>query len=78
MRQDYGDIIEVDSGDHILKLSNYTTWVDYLENKNEKMDEEIRSKTRKGMVLGSESFIDTLEIKSGRILSEKQPGRPKK
>lgn len=72
------DIIEIEPGDNILKISGKRTWEEYLTVRNEQEDEIIRSKTIKGYILGSENYIASLEQKSGRSLKEKLPGRPRK
>ena len=62
----------------ILKMSGRESWMDYLAEENERINEIIRQKTLKGSVLGSDQFIDNLEQRTGVILKEGQPGRPKK
>ena len=73
-----GDIIKTGDISKILSMSRKATWKEYLNYNDQTINEVIRSKTLKGVVLGNEKFISALEQKTGIMLKEKQPGRPRK
>ncbi len=52
-------------------------WKSYIQEEDEYTVEKIRSKTQRGSVVGEESFIQMLEVKTGRVLQERKAGRPK-
>jgi putative transposase len=57
-------------------LERFPRWVDYLgKSESNQMRRSIRMHTRTGRPLGSESFIETLELKTGRSLKPRKPGR---
>lgn len=68
-------IICTGPGDKILKISGKNSWIDYLSESSEKINEIIRQKTLKGSILGSDEFIDNLEHKTGLVLKEARPGK---
>ena len=53
-------------------------WKKYLTEEDEEMVDEMRLKTKRGMVIGTKSFIKNLEKKLKRSLKCLNPGRPKK
>ena len=57
---------------------NSLQWKEYLGEADTEMVEEMRLKTKRGLVVGSESFIKRLEKKLNRPLKCLNPGRPKK
>ena len=57
---------------------NSSQWKEYLCEADTEMVEEMRLKTKRGLVVGSESFIKRLEKKLNRPLKCLNPGRPKK
>lgn len=71
-------IIHTNSVHKILKMSGKESWIDYLTEDNEKLNDIIRRKTLKGIVLGSDQFIGDLEERTGIKLKEGKPGRPYK
>jgi len=52
-------------------------WENYLKEEDLEMCQEIRIKTHKGLVVGSEGFTNRLENILGRSLVCRNPGRPK-
>ena len=52
-----------------------TDWQEYLNHSDAMMEEKMRVKTKKGLVIGSEEFIAELEQKTGLYLKEKKVGR---
>lgn len=52
-------------------------WKEYLQAEDEPVEEELRLKTQRGLVLGSSKFIKRLEQKLERSLACRNPGRPK-
>jgi len=57
---------------------NPSQWKEYLNEADMEMVEEIRLKTKRGLVIGAEAFIKRLEKKLNRSLKCLNPGRPKK
>ncbi len=57
---------------------NFRNWKKYLIEKDFEMEQEIRNKTQKGLVIGSLDFIIKLEEKLGIVLRELKAGRPRK
>ena len=53
-------------------------WIEYLKEPDQEMVDEMRSKTQKGHVIGSEKFIEEIQNKLNRSLTYLAPGRPKK
>jgi len=53
-------------------------WKEYLQAEDEPVEEELRLKTQRGLVLGSSKFVKRLEQKLERSLACLNPGRPKK
>jgi putative transposase len=53
-------------------------WKEYLMEGDSRMDDEIRVKTQRGFVVGSEQFIKGVEAKLNRSLACLNPGRPVK
>ena len=54
-----------------IKLANYKTiklkeWRDYLKENDSEMTDEMRLKTNKGLVVGTDKFIKTLETRLNR------------
>jgi len=71
----YNVIQLADAGDFI-EIGN---WKNYLYSKEDgNFLDEIRDRTRKGLVLASEIFIDTIEKDFGIKITRNGPGRPKK
>ena len=66
-----------------IKLVNYKAiklkdWRDYLKEDDPDMVDEMRLKTNRGLVVGTDRFIKTLEKKLGRSLKCLRQGRPEK
>ena len=53
-------------------------WKEYLQAEDEPVEEELRLKTQRGLVLGSSKFVKRLEQKLERSLACLHPGRPRK
>ncbi len=53
-------------------------WKEYLTEEDVAMEQEIRLKTQRGLVVGEEKFIKKIEDKIQRSLKCLNPGRPKK
>ncbi len=62
------EILEMDPGE----------WKQYLKEDDVEMAGEIRLKTKKGLVVGAEAFIEKLEKKLNRSLKRTSRGKPKK
>jgi len=67
----------------LIKLKAYNgikkdEWKEYLKEDDPKMNDEIRLKTSRGLVVGTEKFIKNLESKLNRSLKCLKWGRPKK
>jgi putative transposase len=52
-------------------------WKEYLQAEDEPVEEELRLKTQRGLVLGSSGFVKRFEQKLERSLACLNPGRPK-
>ena len=52
-------------------------WREYLTEEDDKMTADIRLKTQRGLVVGTEEFINQWERKLNRSLACLDPGRPK-
>ncbi len=66
-----------------IKLTNYEAvkpeeWKSYLKENDPEMVNEIRLKTKRGLVIGADKFIKSLEKKLNRSLKCLGQGRPKK
>ncbi len=72
--------IEADSTILLKKTFNMDTeeWRQYLKEVDEEADKEVRLKTKRGLVAGTEAFIEKLEKRLKRSLKCLGPGRPKK
>lgn len=57
---------------------NHNNWQGYLLDSDEEMIQEMRSKTPKGLAIGEEDFILTLEKKLGVVLRALKAGRPRR
>ena len=53
-------------------------WAEYLKEPDEEMVDEIRIKTQKGSIVGSEQFIKHIENRFNRPMARLSLGRPKK
>lgn len=53
-------------------------WKEYLKEVDEEVNTEVRLKTKRGLVAGTERFIKKLEKRLKRSLKCLDPGRPKK
>ena len=53
-------------------------WKDYLEQTDDPIDGNIRRCTHKGVPVGTDQFIRTVEERLAITLSRRQPGRPRK
>ena len=68
----------------IIKLSRYKStqygkqWKEYLQENDFEMTEDIRIKTNKGLVVGTDKFIKKLEGLLKRSLKCVNQGRPRK
>ena len=51
-------------------------WKEYLEEEDKEITEEMRTKTNKGLAVGTENFIKKLEKELNVSLASKNPGRP--
>ena len=72
--------IETDSIIPLKKTFNMDTeeWKQYLKEVDEEANKEMRLKTKRGLVVGTEAFIKKLEKRLKRSLKCLDPGRPKK
>ena len=72
--------IEADPVILLKKTFNMDTeeWKQYLKEVDEEANKEVRLKTKRGLVAGTEPFIKKLEKKLKRSLKCLDPGRPKK
>jgi len=72
--------MEADSIIPLKKTFNMDTeeWKEYLKEVDEEANKEVRLKTKRGLVAGTEPFIKKLEKKLKRSLKCLDPGRPKK
>lgn len=57
---------------------NAGEWKRYLKERDEEANKEIRIKTKRGLVVGTEAFIKKLEKRLNRSLKCLAPGRPRK
>ena len=67
----------------LIKLRKYKTidkeeWKEYLKEADSDMNREIRLKTDRGLVVGTEKFIKKLEVVLNRSLKCLKQGRPKR
>lgn len=65
----------------VIKLKNLSgikDWKEYLKEEDTEMVKEIRLKTERGLVVGTEKFVKNLEKKLNRSLKCLSQGRPKK
>lgn len=67
----------------LIKISQYKTikqedWKNYLKESDPQMNDEMELKTQRGLVIGTEQFINKLEEELNRSLKCLSPGRPKK
>ena len=53
-------------------------WKDYLQENDADMDDEIRKKTVRGLVVGKDDFVSKLETRIKRSLTYRAWGRPKR
>ena len=53
-------------------------WKEYLKESDQEMVGEMRLKTQRGLVVGTEEFIEEVENRLNRSLCHSNPGRPKK
>jgi putative transposase len=60
------------------QLGGVVTWKEYLCGIEASVDEEIRTSTHKGYVIGSEGFAHKMEQEMGTRLTPGKVGRPKK
>ena len=56
---------------------NQGKWKDYLKENDEEMNNEIRKKTVRGLVVGKDDFVAALEKRLNRSLAYRAWGRPK-
>ena len=72
--------IEADSIILLKKTFNMDAeeWKQYLKEVDEEADKEVRLKTKRGLVAGTEAFIRKLEKRLKRSLKCLAPRRPKK
>ena len=71
-------ILKTTGRQRILQLlGKNSDWRTYLGKEDKVMLETIRTNTSKGLVIGSDNFIEMLEQKTGMVLKEGKPGRPK-
>ena len=62
----------------LKSLGKIEDWKEYLKEEDVEMVNEIRLKTQRGLVVGTEKFVDKLEKKLNRFLKCLSQGRPKK
>jgi putative transposase len=63
---------------HVLEDLTGVDWQDYLQENDEKTNEEMRIITRKGLILGTDNFINEMEQRFQRRLTRLKKGRPRK
>jgi len=59
-------------------IKNQKDWKEYLTEDDIEMAQDIRLKTDRGLVVGTDKFIKQLEAKLKRSLKCLKQGRPKK
>jgi len=62
----------------LKSLSGIEDWKAYLKEEDVEMEKEIRLKTERGLVVGTEKFVEKLEKKLNRSLKCLSQGRPRK
>lgn len=62
----------------LTQLGGMVSWKEYLVGTDVAVDEEIRTRTSKGYVIGSEGFAKEMELELGVKLTPGKLGRPKK
>jgi len=62
----------------LKRLRKIEDWKEYLKEEDAEMVKEIRLKTERGLVVGTEKFVKNLEKKLNRSLKCLSQGRPRK